>query len=392
MSRFSKAQLLFRLLTAVILSTPLAPKPADAGLVFDFTEGAGLTSLSTINPTLYAQVINGFHNAAGVWQSVLHDNVTLKFEIDYAPLGVGIIGSTTSATYVGSYEEIRDALRADAQQTVDQNATNALPNTPSLVLRTNDRSGAPILDNDVDNPLDPLDDAFVNNSYIVITGANVRALGIMPDAFKDNTDASITFSSNFSFDFDRSDGIGPGLVDFIGTAAHEIGHALGFLSGIDVVDYYTGSGTGATEDLNGAAAGIGTLDSSYYFTVLDLFRSSTAVLPGTYDWTTGGNPGLTVDGGNTIGTPFSTGMQNGDGRQAGHWKDNLGLGIMDPTLAFGELAVVTANDLLAFDVIGWDLQAVPEPSSLLLCSSAVAGWYVRRRRAAAASVADKADR
>ena len=54
----------------------------------------------------------------------------------------------------------------------------------------------------------------------------------------------------------------------------------------------------------------------------------------------------------SLGT-FSTGVVHGDGRQASHWKDNLGLGIMDPTAGTGELLTVTALDLTAFDAIGW---------------------------------------
>ena len=60
---------------------------------------------------------------------------------------------------------------------------------------------------------------------------------------------------------------------------------------------------------------------------------------------------------------FSTGRLNGDGRQASHWKDNLGLGILDPTFAPGELGMVTPLDVRAFDVIGYDLVVVPEPAA-----------------------------
>src|SRR3954463_15470565 len=50
------------------------------------------------------------------------------------------------------------------------------------------------------------------------------------------TDADISFSTGFPFDFDKSNGITPGQFDFEGIATHEIGHALGFISAVDDVD------------------------------------------------------------------------------------------------------------------------------------------------------------
>ena len=68
----------------------------------------------------------------------------------------------------------------------------------------------------------------------------------------------------------------------------------------------------------------------------------------------------------------------GDGRQASHWKDNLGLGVMDPTAATGETLVAGPNDFIAFDAIGWDL--VPEPSAMMLGCAGLLAAFTRRRR------------
>jgi hypothetical protein len=90
---------------------------------------------------------------------------------------------------------------------------------------------------------------------------------------------------------------------------------------------------------------------------------------------------------------FATGQIRGDGNQASHWKDNQSLGIMDPTTAPGEQLTITALDLTAFDVIGWNLTstptvsapsaptvATPAPASALVFAFGLAGLGCARRR------------
>jgi hypothetical protein len=78
---------------------------------------------------------------------------------------------------------------------------------------------------------------------------------------------------------------------------------------------------------------------------------------------------------------MSTGVDFGDGRQASHWKDSLSLGIMDPTAANGELLVLRPNDMRAMDLIGYEINVVPEPGTalLLFVSGVLAPFGLRRR-------------
>lgn len=179
-----------------------------------------------------------------------------------------------------------------------------------------------------------------NNQRIELTRANAKALRLV-DGDDVSADASISFNSLIDFDFDRSDGIDAQKFDFVGVAIHEIGHVLGFSSGVDVLDRLTNF-----------------LDAFYTsVSPLDLFRYSAASADvGVIDWTASASDKyFSLDRGKTKIASFSTGINFGDGQQASHWKDQLGLGAMDPTLRNGEQLTITALDLSAFDVIGWDL-------------------------------------
>jgi hypothetical protein len=231
----------------------------------------------------------------------------------------------------------------------------------------------------------------------------------------------ITFSSQLSFDYDRSNGITAGQIDFVGLATHELGHLLGFRSGIGDLGR-----NGSTPGLN---------DNQLTFvTPLDLFRFSTRSTGpgggiGVIDWTADNTAKyFSVDGGATQIATFSNGSDFGDGYEAHHWKNNLGLGIMNPTVHTGELLAISGIDLRAFDVLGYDLNlpgdfnangivdgadyviwrkvngtpagyqlwhnnygsssgaganlnsTVPEPASVVLLMTATVGWYNRRSR------------
>lgn len=359
------------------LGTGLPQIPLNVGspLTFNFTKGAGILALEAGTPAQQAQaaaVVAGFTAAGDLWRAAFVDPITINVTIDYQALGAGILGSTSTATFGATYGSTRLSLLADAKSANDGTATLSLPNVAARTFFTNDRAGVKFLDSD----------GSANNSVLDISRANGKAIGLI-GANDVTSDGAITFSSNFSFDFNRGDGINGAQYDFIGVAAHEIGHLMGFVSGVDTVDYFTGAGPGAGTDLNGASAGIGTLDPFRVFNVLDLYRYSAQAVgqgAGVLDLATGGTSYFSINGGaGNLGT-FSTGSYNGDGRQASHWKDNLALGIMDPTLANGELALIRTLDLTALDVIGYDIAPIPELSSFAFGAVVFIAGFARSRR------------
>ena len=303
-----------------------------------------LHNIGGVTPGSQAEA--GFLRATALWQSFLGDTVNIRLDVGFSSLGPGILGSTGSTSKVVSYAAVRAALTADQSSSDDATAVASLSAGSSLAFFTNNSAGTRVFDND----------GSANNTYLDVTTADLKALGITIDANGQPVDTgaadgSIRFSSDFNWDFDPSDGINPGAIDFVGVAFHEIGHALGFVSGVDTVDYYSG-GPGGRINLNPYAI----------FSTLDLFRYSAA---GVRDLSYGGTKYFSLNGGATNLALFSTGDFQGDGNQASHWKDGLGIGIMDPTsVPAGQANVITARDIQALDVIGWNLVGSQGPGSI----------------------------
>ena len=145
-------------------------------------------------------------------------------------------------------------------------------------------------------------------------------------------------------------------------------------------------------DINSPGTNGPFLDDQFtYVAPLDLYRCTAAsAAQAAIDWTAG-NPGterfFALDGCQTSLAAFSSGRIHGDGRQASHWKDDEGHGTMDPTAASGELLTLSALDLTAMDVIGWNLAqqpevATPAPASALVFAFGLAGLGLARRRLA----------
>lgn len=290
-----------------------------------------------------------FTRAAHNWETHFTDNVTVTINAGLSSLGTGIIGSTSSVQLADSYTNIRNQMVADA---ADEGASNAIvASLPTLAQFS----------------------AFVPTGKTISgnvagTKANLKALGYtgLDQAFG-VADATINFSTNFAFDYDDSDGVDGSHMSFETVATHEIGHALGFVSGVD---------------------GLDTGGSTMTMRTMDLFRFSTgANVDATNFATTPRNfvPGAdTAFNDTTNQYRFSTGVNQGDGRQASHWKaDELTgkyIGIMDPTLDYGQIEHITNADLRAFDLIGYDLAPTPEPASMVALGLGAAALLRRKPR------------
>lgn len=310
-------------------------------MTITLTPDAGLAANTT--------ALGAFQRAANTWSNLFADPINVNINAGLAALASPTTIGSTNATFLsGGYTTVRNAVVNDA---ADEPGNAIVASLPTAVQFS----------------------AFVPAGFglsgaILLTSANAKALGFTPLVA---TDGTITFNSLFSFDYDNSDGVGAGLIDFETVALHEIGHVLGFISAVDTVD----------------ALRANNQTGSFAFTTLDLFRFNVANNPTTAaQFTTNTRsfvPGAAAVFSDSVSSwAMSTGVATGDGHQASHWKDDgiTGnyLGVMDPTLPSGVVEPLTFADMRAFDLIGYEL--VPEPATYALVGLCLAAIVARRKR------------
>ncbi len=223
-----------RTLQAAVAAAFAIASGASQALTFDLSFTSGTT----------ADEKASFQAAANLWSALLFDPVTVKLTVGTAALGANILGQAGSRYLDYSYSDVRTAMTADKTSALDMKAVASLSPATSVNMLINLTKDNP---NGAGSPTPFLDNnGSANNSIVSMTAANARALNL-PFAAGGlvntcaNCDGFIEFSNNFNWDHDRSNGISVNTFDFIGVAAHEIGHVLGFVSGVDVLDYNGGA-------------------------------------------------------------------------------------------------------------------------------------------------------
>lgn len=288
-----------------------------------------------------------FLRAAAFWEDRVRTPITIIIDVDFGPtlfgtsFPPGSIGAANAQelTTTNIYASVRAKLIAKASSEQELAVYKSLPAgaLPTDIGATTTMQGP---------------------------SANARALGLLAPVADPGLEQSlgklpfIGFNSNFRFDYDPDDGIDRDKVDFDAVVLHEIGHVLGFISKV-----------GARE-----------LDSKLPVapSVWDLFRLRPGADGQRFSTaqrilSSGGDQVFNVAG---LELPLSTGRSNGtggDNYQASHWKNDslIGdwyIGVMEVGIPAGKRQVMTSNDLLALQFMGYELRSgihmVCEPGKL----------------------------
>ena len=318
--------------------------------------------------------LDAFGRAAAQWADHISDDITIDIDAGMASLEIlGPLSQALSSNFIATEpNEFQYCMKLDAEDESDDGIVAFLPDMKDFTALL--PSGFEIKEH------------ALGHKQLSATKANLKALGFSAaelDAHDGGiSDGVITFNTDSSWDYDNRDGVDLLKFDFESAAAHEIGHILGFISIVDQIDLLV------------------SLDETaiVYPTTLDVFRfenggvndpettakfktSPRCLVPGTecnFDQIESAR-----DSNGEI--PMSTGVhaEDGDGRQASHWKDNTVTfgavsAMMDPVIVSGQSFAVTDSDLRALDLIGYDI-VVPEPASMaMVCIGGLA--MLRRRR------------
>ena len=276
--------------------------------------------------------ITAFEEAGAIWARHLQDNIALNIDVSYGELPDGMLGGARPGMIRTNWADAFQQFEQDQTSDDDKTAFAHLPDLNTLYL---------------DSKKNHID--FGDSSSLWLTRANAKALGIVAGSDL-ASDGEIRLSNSILWGFDLSDDISSDQYDFVATALHEIGHVLGVISGVDILDLH---------QQNLAFEGQDTGEAEIYVTSMDLFRHSGKIKrKNSRDITLDNRKKyFSLDDGATRIAYFSNGLSTGSstgGYQASHWKAGVD-GIMQPSLKPGEHNSISALDLRLMDALGWDL-------------------------------------
>lgn len=328
----------------------------------------------TFDPGTTIQQMIGFEIAGNIWGKYLTDNVTINLQVGVTSgLGSNVIGGALPGMRASqSYQSYRTALNSGPKSADDNTALSSLPNaanyTTAFLYYQNNQA---VWQTESQSTLN-MTRAVAKSAGMSLTDGNTALDGYI--LFSNLANATANGQAvRWSYDYTRSSTQTTNTLDFLSTAIHEIGHVLGFVSGVDQpgllgmrtdLSRTTGSSTQAYKD--------GMRDRLQYTNPLDLFRYSGSgrrdmSYGKTWDDTggTGDDAGVTgyesqyfsLDSGKSVITKFASGIDTsnyGDGYQSSHWSNSINA-IMNPTLSLKQRRNIAAIDLQAMDVMGWDI-------------------------------------
>ncbi|WP_103654346.1 NF038122 family metalloprotease [Agarilytica rhodophyticola] len=170
---------------------------------------------------LSQQEMHALKRAGELWSSKFTDPITIKIYVEWQKKEFFVADEILASVQIGRttapVRMVKDTLLAEA----NNNEYSLLSALPTLL---------------------PVSHTSTRAKKVSLTLANAKALGITPAndprfgaALKHNADAHVSFNEKHRhlFFYDQNL-VTPGKYDFTGVVAHEIGHALGFTSIVDI--------------------------------------------------------------------------------------------------------------------------------------------------------------
>jgi hypothetical protein len=344
----------------------------------------------TYSPGVTIQQALGFEIAGRIWSHYFNDPVTLNIHIGMGGITQNnVIGGALPGIVPNqSYSTVRSRFVADAETTTDQSALLSLPNTSTKAARYE------VVYNGTPHMM-PTQISTLN-----LTRANAKALGMIAgnnaalDGLIVMSDLSnLSVATSWSYNYSRSNSNASNTLDFLSVALHELGHVLGFVSGVDLPglpnNVFTGSQsvTDATpiQQLVPSTFRQAVTRRASFATPMDLFRTN--VRDGAMDvggdavLSSSSDPRFSISNGTSTVGETARGKEGTyrDGFQASHWERDTQTGdaIMVPNLARQERLGVTSEDWRALDILGWDLRSTTSVSYTTLHDQAISALATR---------------
>jgi hypothetical protein len=287
--------------------------------------------------------LEAFDSISAYLGRTFSDNVTVTINVQFTSLPPGVLGGTSSY-YAGavSWTNTRTGLQDDMDS--DDTIHVWLPSGGTIPVRYDYSSGT-----------------ITDENYCYFTKASYKAaIGEVSGA-----DAFMQFNTNFSWDYDPSNGISGGTFCFQSVAIHETGHCLGFTSAadfrpndIEALDIFRFQNTDGGGDYN---------PDNY-----PEFQTTARMVD--KDDTGGSSDDVISD---IITAEYR--MSDGTPYQCSHFKQGTVYAIMQPAFSSGQTFYpnfMKTPDLDMFDAIGWDYP--PEVAEYTLSVYVEGSGYVTK--------------
>ena len=303
-----------------IRSAILSAIPAAAALLASVPAHA-LTIGATFGVGVSAAAQTAFNFAKTEFENLYSDAITINIAVAAGNTGLG--GSSTNLQF-NTYGQFNTALTGDSKSANDAIAVANLPGASP----------------------------FPASQGFLLSFAEAKAIGLR-GANDAATDGTFTFNSTLAYTFNPLNRQVPGQFDFIGVAEHEISEIMGRIPGLNTPGFP-------------------------FFLGYDVFRFKGN---GVRSFTDEAGAYFSINNGATNLKGFN--FAHGNGSDPQDWDASDPTDPFDAFTGSGQGHAISAVDVVAMDVLGYDLKAavVPEPETyaLMLAGLGVLGATARRR-------------